>query len=499
MKKSLIQNLLFAIALLIYHIFFWQRHWGLNVLLFTGLMIGALFYIHEDSRTSSTFKLTVLGTVIAAVSVVIFNSVFSKVIYTLSCISMVGFAQQRELRFLWYGLLLALYSMLSAPITAFEHWAKSKKQQPQWFNKSWRFVRLSILPMIIVVAFFGLYSLANSQFGLVAFDVLDKINKAFGGWFASFTPAYFLFSLLSFLIIGGMVWKSKSDWLAHFQLQHQNTIERKRKPSYRFVRPSMIALKNEYRSALILLATLNLLTFLVNLTDFQHTWLGFMSLNPYNISMDVHFGTYILIFTIIIAISLLMYYFRRNLNFYKKNKWLKIAAYAWVAQNIFLALSVALRNIKYVDFYGLTYKRLGVFIFLLLVLYGLTTVIQKIKNKKTAYFLFQHNAWALYFAMIILSAVNWDTGLTNYNLGMNEKANIDFYYLIQKVSDKNLPQLLAYQEKIPKSFHREGSYEQMLERKKGRFLSKMKHRSWLEWNYADHRTLLYLKEHHLAD
>jgi len=493
MKKNLIQNIIFILALVLYHIFFWKQSLGVNVLLFTVLMIAALFYIHEDSRQSSAARLTAIGTLITAICVVVFNSTFSKVIHILSFTSMVGFVQQRELRFLWYGLLMAVHSMLFAPISAFRQILKNVPN-PQWINQSWRYARISVLPMFVVFIFFGLYSFSNSQFGLVVGNTTDAISEFIDYSLRNFTFGYFLFTLFSLLIIGGLFLKNNWQWLTQQQGKHQETIERKRK-SKPFKSASILGLKNEYRSALILLFTLNALTFLVNLTDLQHTWIGFAALDPYSISMDVHFGTYVLIATIIIAISLLMFYFRRNLNFYKKNKWLKIAAYSWIGQNIFLALSVALRNIKYVEYYGLTYKRIGVFIFLGLVIYGLTTVIKKISKRKTAYFLFQHNASAFYLVMVMLSAFNWDVWMTDYNLNISSNGNVDTNYLIKNISDKNLPQLIAYQQSDKAITYQKRN----IDFKKQAFLQKTKHQSWLEWNYADHQTTLYLRKHHLAD
>lgn len=496
MKKQFVQNILFLIGLVVFHIFFWQKTLGVNILLFTVLMTGALFYIYEDARQSSAARMTAIGTFITAICVVVFNSTFSKVIHILSFISMVGFVHQREMRFLWYGMLITFYSILAAPINIVQNFTK-RLPNSQWFNQSWRYAQLSIIPIFVLFVFFGLYSLSNSQFGRVVDNSFDRILSFFDNSVTTFTPMYFFFTLGSIFIIGGLFFKNRWNWLIQKQINHQETIERKRKP---FKSRSILGLKNEYRSALILLVTLNALTFMVNLTDLQHTWIGFNALDPYNISMDVRMGTYVLILTIIIAISLLMFYFRRNLNFYKNNRWLKVAAYTWIAQNIFLALSVALRNIRYVNEYGLTYKRIGVFIFLGLVIYGLTTVIKKIQDKKTSYYLFKQNAWALYLAMIILSACNWDVWMTNYNLHVNKNENADFIYLIHYMSDKNLPQLIAYQQSEDAAPYDDESEDadpyqkENINSKKQQFLQKTKHQSWLEWNYADHQTLSFLKK-----
>ena len=48
----------------------------------------------------------------------------------------------------------------------------------------------------------------------------------------------------------------------------------------------------------------------------------------------------------------LLFFFRGNLNFYKKNKWLRYGAYAWIFQNMVLVVSVLLRAKYYFVYYG---------------------------------------------------------------------------------------------------------------------------------------------------
>lgn len=503
MKKEIIENGLFVIGIILYNIFFWEEQMGLNTLLFTLFVIGSLFYLNPESRYSTIARLTALGTLFTALMVVIFNSQFSKVVHILSLMTMIGFVHQRELRFLWYGLLLALINVFSTPIKLIKKVKAIQFGKGKSLKKVGRFIKLGILPMFFVGLFFIFYAVANRNFARRSLDFLYEIGLFFNGWDFGFNAPRVFFFICSVFIIGGLFWKVQPEWLVRLQSNHKDDIirNRKRYKSNGFFKPSPIGLKNEYRSGLIMLVALNLLTLTVNITDVQTTWIGFSTINPYDISHDVRFGAYVLIFTILMAIAVLLFFFRNNLNFYSKNKALKIAALVWIIQNMVLAFSVALRNIKYVNHYSLTYKRIGVFIFLALVLYGLGTVIFKINEKKTAYYLFKNNAWSLYIALILLTSVNWDTMITKYNLGLEKTATPDYRYLVVDLSDKNLPIIYNNIDLFENVFYYRYSYDLQtaINTKEYKFKRRKENQSWLSWNYADHNTLLYLNQHQLAD
>jgi len=194
--------------------------------------------------------------------------------------------------------------------------------------------------------------------------------------------------------------------------------------------------------------------------------------------------------------GILLYYFRKNLNFIQKNQLLKKAAYCWIIQNAILTFSVAVRNSRYIEYHGLAYKRIGVMIFLILTLFGLTTMFFKIKEKKNLSYLLHRNSWALYFALLLTCLINWDTFITKYNLTTNTKSNIDVPWLLTDVSDKNLfillenKEVLATKPSYPSiKKHR---IETLMKRKLIHFKQKQVGLSWLSWNYADYRNKLYV-------
>ena len=97
---------------------------------------------------------------------------------------------------------------------------------------------------------------------------------------------------------------------------------------------------------------------------------------------------------------------------------------AWLAQNTFLALSVGCRNWQYIDHCGLAYKRIGVFIFLTLTLFGLYFMYLKIKEKRSFYFVMRRVSWAFYGVLLAGCFINWDVFITKYNIEMPVKTGI---------------------------------------------------------------------------
>jgi hypothetical protein len=218
----------------------------------------------------------------------------------------------------------------------------------------------------------------------------------------------------------------------------------------------------------------------------------------------VHEGTGLLIFSILLAMVLLLFFFRGNLNFYKRNKWLRYGAYAWLLQNALLVISVLFRDYYYIAHYGLAYKRIGVLLFLVLVLAGLITVFIKIQQRKTAYYLLRVNAWFAIIMLVVCSCVHWDEMIAGYNLARKNTISLDIKFLLT-LSDKTLPLLqknsdvLEHPVKIDGGegehlYRSDYSPKQVFEMRKKAFEEKQNTYSWLSWNFADEYTKKQLKQ-----
>ena len=78
------------------------------------------------------------------------------------------------------------------------------------------------------------------------------------------------------------------------------------------------------------------------------------------------------------AVGVILFYFKGGFNFDEKAAQLKRLAKIWIALNCVLIVSAVMKNTEYIAFFGLTYKRLGVYLFLVLALIGLMLSFQKI-------------------------------------------------------------------------------------------------------------------------
>ena len=114
-----------------------------------------------------------------------------------------------------------------------------------------------------------------------------------------------------------------------------------------------------------------------------------------------------------------------------------------MAQNAVLAVSVGLRNYYYITYTGLAYKRIGVYAFLLLTLFGLGTVLLKIWQRRSAFSLIRLNSWAAYAVVLALAAGNWEIWVAEYNL-QTRFPRLDIGFLLS-MPPRVLPVLAAHE------------------------------------------------------
>jgi uncharacterized membrane protein len=126
------------------------------------------------------------------------------------------------------------------------------------------------------------------------------------------------------------------------------------------------------------------------------------------------------IFSIVMAVGVILFYFKGGFNFDIKAKNLKRLASIWIVLNGILIASTIIKNSEYVSFFGLTYKRLGVYAFLILAIIGLVISFMKISRQKTNAFLFNQMVWYFYGTVLLCSFVNWGNIITHYNISVGK-------------------------------------------------------------------------------
>ena len=156
-----------------------------------------------------------------------------------------------------------------------------------------------------------------------------------------------------------------------------------------------------------------------------------------------------------------------------------------------------MRNYYYIMHMGIAYKRIGLFVFALLVFAGLLSVFIKIRQVKTGYYLVKFNATIAFAVLVISTLVQWDVVIARFNLQRKDVIPVDVSFLLT-LSDHALPVLVAYkdflsspQTPLQRRYYYDyntGKPGAELESRIADFLYESKQYTWLSWNWADAST-----------
>ncbi len=488
MKKYII--LITAIA---FSYFFSNDGAGINLLIYTSIVLGGLYSttpVKEQSRT-----LTILSTLCIITSFAVFwhDSYNALLAYIICLIATIGCAKSPLLKSIHISFVNALLKWVST----IEYFVNERKalQKTKFPYLNWNYIKLSIIPLLIVCLFFLIYKGANATFDEYVSSFFDYISNHLH--FISYKQVLFI---IPGLIIGlifhyGRGLASITQW----QLGSNTSLIRIRRDS-KIRKFNKLGLRNENRSALLMLICVNLLLALVNSIDIVHVWFSYESNNwsAARHASTVHEGTYLLIFSILLSIGLLLYFFRANQNFYSKGKRIRVLALIWIVQNGILLISVALKNWHYVQNYQLAHNRVGVFIFLSATLFGLISLLIKIRYKKSFYFMAMSNSWCWMALLVAMSMVNWDNLIVRYNLTHSKPADLDIHFVLS-CSDKTLGVLAEEYEKLSEAInsqpqqsdwhHSENNYLTLFHYRLKEFKKRKSEESWKSFSLAEQQAL----------
>ncbi len=172
-----------------------------------------------------------------------------------------------------------------------------------------------------------------------------------------------------------------------------------------------------------LLLNLLLVVFIVTFNYEQF----FESIATSKLSAATHERVNAVVFSIFMSIVVVPLYFKGEFNFEPKAKSIKMLAKVWILLNSILILSTLVINSEYISFYGLTYKRLGVFVFLILATLSLFFTFIKIARQKSNAYLFNQMIGYCYGMILLCSFINWGNLITIYNISV--KKGIDPIFL----------------------------------------------------------------------
>ncbi|WP_294298254.1 DUF4153 domain-containing protein [uncultured Chryseobacterium sp.] len=410
---------------ILFVILFYDQNVGLNL----GI-IGVVYAILTLIRTSKknrtrTFIFLFITSILSGVAFAWYGDFPSFLAVTVSLLMLSYRSRNRKM-----NILLLLPVFVTNFFTSFvrifnlDEWLP-KRNVPGLWQKTWAFI---LIPLILISVFFGIYAAGSNHFANLFTNVELDIN--FWQLVAMIILGFFIaFSYWNF-VVERFIYKSNRLLDNDFK---QIMVQ---KPTYSF-----LDLDAERTSGIISLFALNiLLVFFIMTYNYEQFYESVK--NPVQLSEETHERVNAVIMSIIMSILVMMFYFKSGFNFDPKARFMKVLAKIWIVLNAVLIISAIIKNSEYIINYGFTYKRFGVYAFLVLSLIGLVLTFIKIQFRKKNAFLFNTMAWYVYGTILICSYINWGGIITSENMKRKDFA-LNYHRTQVNFSEK---QLLKYAE-----------------------------------------------------
>lgn len=452
------KQIVILIAAVLFSLLFYGQSVGLNLALFAVLALVLLLFYNLKKFRDRGVLLHSAAYLLSAVLVFVHGSSLSVMANLLMFVSLVGAVSESQ-----SSIYLKWLNGLYTSIAGFFHRNIDRQEASQasnWKQKADlpQLAKLIGIPIVFIILFVLLYRQGNPVFeGLVARINFDFINLQ---WLLFTLMGYYLFSNIAQPVLVEPATSADLS-VSNNLLETANFSE--------------ASLKKEQQLGTTLLGLLNLLLLVYILTDIISINAMIVS-KASELSIQVHNGINTLIASIIIAIIIILYFFRGNLNFYAHNRILKNLSFLWISLNVALIVLIAIKNQNYIGAFGLTYKRIGVYVYIFMTLIGLLTTFLKVLNLKNLAFLFRSNTQVAFMTLLVLSGVNWDRRITQYNL--TQAQDFDMDYLI-KLSNRNAILLYDLKDSVAIS----ETEKRAIEKKYQDYIQELQQRNWQELNY----------------
>lgn len=505
MLKKYALSITGLLLLLIYNYIFWNEKPGINFGIFSTLLAVSLAFIRPQIIYRTNWWFAVVCVIVTGTGVTLFNSGLSIAMHFFSCLVMIVFSWPSNVKSPAVAIINFFAGAFNQVQTFFQHGIKfiSKTKSGRTFLY---YFKIAIAPLVIMGIYLLLYSGSSNTFANYFSSFFNTIGQLIENLFENVSAPWLIFLLGGMTLIALALKSTPAIRTMNYLSEGFDDLFRLNKSTrtpggfrqmiYRPVTP-MNAIRKQFKSGMLLLIGVNILLLIFNITDIKENWFGYQVPENFSLKNFVHEATWYLIISMLLSIVILLYYFHGNLNFYKKNKTIKILSYVWIVQNTLLCTSVLLRNWHYISYHGLAYKRIGVLVFLALVIVGLISMYKKIEQRKTARWLLKINSLACAFLLSCLSLVNWDQVIVKYNLNHanTSEIDVDFYLKLGPAVYPVLYENLAIIEKQINAHHAKPTrwcntqtiqeFRSLLNTKASRFTEVYPKYTWPSYNTAE--------------
>ncbi|MDL2143423.1 DUF4173 domain-containing protein [Flavobacterium tructae] len=390
---------------LIFILLFYHESMGVNLAIFGLLLVGLICYFFQDKFTDRSHLILVVTSVLSCMAFAWYGDFPSFLALSMSVLFLHFRLQDPELKILQIFPLVFLNAFATlGRVFMFRQWLPERQIHNNFAKKLVAYV---IIPFIFLVVFFTAYSFGSEHFSSLLTDYTLDLD-IFEVLLIGVLGFYISFSFWNYWVPEVCYEKNKL-----LDNEFDNVIDIKNQQTFSF-----LDLDFERKSGEITLILLNfmLLVFIITYNYEQF----FEVVETSKLSSATHERVNAVIFSIIMAVGVILFYFKGGFNFDKKAARLKKLAKVWIVLNGVLIVSTIIKNSEYVAFFGLTYKRLGVYAFLILAVIGLIFTFIKITKQKTNAYLFNQMVWYFYGTILLCSFVNWGNLITNYNVSVNK-------------------------------------------------------------------------------
>ncbi|GEC71695.1 protein of unknown function [Flavobacterium flevense] len=396
---------------LLFTLLFYNEDLGLNWAIFGLVQIGLICYLFKEKLVSRLHLVLVITSILSCFAFAWYADFPSFLAMALSVVFLQFKTQEPNLKLLQVFPLVIVNGLASlGRILMFSQYIPKRKVNSGFAKQ---LIAYFIIPAVFLGLFLMVYSFGSDHFSAIFTDYYLDID-AWQAFFLTALGFYISFTFWNYWI--PEVCYQKNELLAN---DFNEEVKTENKNSFSF-----LDIDFERKSGEITLFLLNalLIVFIVTYNYEQF----FEIVEKSKLSSDTHERVRAVIFSIIMAIGVILFYFKGGFNFDEKAQNLKKMAKMWIVLNAVLIVSTIIKNSEYVLYFGLTYKRLGVYAFLILAIIGLLISFIKISRQKTNAFLFNRMLWYFYGTILLCSFVNWGNLITRYNIAVDKGVEPDF-------------------------------------------------------------------------
>lgn len=402
-------------------IVFYDQDMGLNLGIL-GIVYALLtWYKTPERNRTRTFLILFVTSILSSFAFAWFRD-FPSLLAIVSSLLLLGYcSKNRKLKILFLIPVFIINSFTALfRFFSFDSWLPKKNISGVW-QKTLAFI---LIPLLFISIFFGIYSVGSDHFAAVFRDYELDIN---------------IWQVLALSVLGFFIAFNYWNYAVERLIYKKNSLLDDNFPDNYKVQKStysFLDLDAERTSGVISFFSLNILLVFFIIT-YNYEQFYEISKTPVQLSEETHERVNAVIMSIIMAVLVIMFYFKSGFNFDPKAKLMKLLARIWIILNAILVFSAALKNYEYIISYGFTYKRLGVFAFLLLALIGLALTFIKIQKKKRNAFLFNTMIWYFYGTILACSYVNWGGIITSQNMKRKDFA-VNYHFEQINFSERGL-------------------------------------------------------------